>query len=420
MAQYEFHMLGFLLFIQIIDKDCSDLLQIDNVWFWHLSKEISKFTTFYKDLSGSPAIDRHFLSFRQLKDDVEASGSFPDLSVFPSLQTLDLENNQLNGTIDRSIGQLHKLRVFSCAFNLLNGTSSDRSTLLQSLNSDWVPPFQLDVIKFSSCKLGPRFPKWLQTRKKFYKLDISSAGIVGNIPSWFWDLSPGLDYLNVSHNQLNGFLPDLSLKFHGSGIDLSNNLLTGPIPLVPSNVSSLNLSKNKFGGSLAFLCAISGEFFTYLDLSNNHRESFHIPVLAGAVEEGQRQNPLNLNLPNGVLGWGPAHNSKALMLLHILEILNLICGVPLTKKCPGEEKPAESPNAAHPKDKSIQEDADRSITQGFYASMGLGFFFGFWGVSGTTLFNSQSRHAYFKFLNHIIDWIYVTTSLNWAGLQRRL
>ncbi|XP_058215689.1 receptor-like protein EIX2 [Rhododendron vialii] len=84
--------------------------------------------------------------------------------------------------------------------------------------------------------------------------------------------------INFSFDWIDGLLPDLSLSFQdipgigigiGIGIDLSYNLLTGPIPLVPQSVSSLNLSKNKFRGSLSFLCAITGEWLKYLDLSNN-------------------------------------------------------------------------------------------------------------------------------------------------------
>ncbi|XP_058216025.1 receptor-like protein EIX2 [Rhododendron vialii] len=602
----------------------------------------------------------------------QITGSFSDFSVFPSLESLFVENNQLNGTIDRSIGQLHMLKSFSCAFNSLKGIISEAhfsnlsslrhldfsyNALTFNFSSDWVPPFQLDVIKFSSCKLGPHFPKWLRTQNNFLVLDISSNGIAGNIPSWLWDLSPRLDYLNLSHNQIIGLLPDLSLRFQKyPTIDLSYNLLTGPIPPVPLNVSSLNLSGNKFRGSLSFLCAITVEKLIYLDLSNNRlsgklpyclsrfkevsilslaNNNFHgkIPSSIGSLSQIQTLNLRNNNLSgevpsslkrctmlsildlrgnrftgkvptwlgthltslivlilrsnefNGsiprqichlnhiqivdlslnrlsrniplcfsnftalvesknshastIFDYGPyvgdggfvvqfggtyvanafvqwkgqdQEYGKNLALLKIIDLssnrlsgkipeqvwslvglhsLNLsrntltgkivqdigqmemlesldlsanrlsgeiprslahldflsvldlssnnlsgkiplstqlqsfnassyfgnpkLCGVPLPNKCPGEEKTAESP-----KDKNIPEDEDSSITQGFYVSMGLGFFFGFWGVFGTILFNSRSRHAFFMFLNHIMDWIYVTIALNRARLQRRL
>ncbi|CAL5363248.1 unnamed protein product [Camellia sinensis] len=177
-------------------------------------------------------------TFRQLPSLVslqlngnQITGSLPDLSMFPSLTYLQLRDNQLNGTIHKNIGQLSKLEYFD---------------------------------------LGPHFPKWLQTQNNFSELDISSNGISDVVPSWFWDQSPGLNFLNLSNNLIKGLLPDLSLKYHGYlEIDLSSNHFSGPIPLAPPNVTLLNLSKNMFSGSLSFLCAIRGTKLTYLDLSNN-------------------------------------------------------------------------------------------------------------------------------------------------------
>ncbi|KAL7228340.1 hypothetical protein ACSBR2_007122 [Camellia fascicularis] len=162
----------------------------------------------------------------------QITGSPPDLSMFPLLLELDLGDNQLNGTMHRNIGKLSMLDLKYLLF------SSNSSTC--NFFSDWVPPFQLLVIMLSSCKLGSHFPKWLQPQNKIFKLDISSNGI-SDVPSWFWDLSP----------------------------DLSTNQFMGPIPLVHPNVILLNLSKNKFSGSVYFLCAFTGMELTYLDLSNN-------------------------------------------------------------------------------------------------------------------------------------------------------
>ncbi|XP_058185644.1 receptor-like protein EIX2 [Rhododendron vialii] len=619
---------------------------------------------FPKNIGNLPSLVDLYLSGNQI------TGSFPDLSVFPSLESLYLQNNQLNGTIDRSIGQLHKLISLYCGFNSLKGTISEAhfsnlsrlseldfsyNALTFNVSSDWVPPFQLDVIKLSSCKLGPRFPEWLQIQNKYSVLDMSSNGIAGNAPSLFEKIISGLSYLNLSHNQISGILPDLSVKFPGAtGIDLSNNLLTGSIPLIPSYILvSLNLSKNKFGGSLSFLCTIdAAKFLTYLDLSNNrllgelpyclsnfkelsvislaynnlygeipssigslsqieilnlcgnnlsgevpyslkrctklsiidlrgnrftgivpawlgtHLTSLLVLILrfnefkgsipqqichlnriqildfshnhlsesippcfsnltalvesknsnattsfeyitnlgayygtgtylANAFVQWKGQdleygknlgllktidlssNSLSGNIPEQVWSLAGLHSLNlsrntltgkivkeigqmemlesldlstnrlsgeipgSLAHLNFLSVLNLssnnlsgkiplstqlqsfndsaysgnpnLCGLPLPNKCLGDP-----PITPQPKDKSIQEDDDRSITQGFYVSVGLGFFFGFWGVFGTILFNSRSRHVFFMFLNHITNWVYVTIALNWARLQRRL
>ena len=69
---------------------------------------------------------------------------------------------------------------------------------------------------------------------------------------------------------MRGKVPDLSLRFDisGPGIDISSNHFEGPIPPLPSNATSLNLFKNKFSGSISFLCSLSNRLI-YLDLSNN-------------------------------------------------------------------------------------------------------------------------------------------------------
>ncbi|KAK2665242.1 hypothetical protein Ddye_003816 [Dipteronia dyeriana] len=103
------------------------------------------------------------------------------------------------------------------------------------------------------------------------KLDISNARISDTIPDWFWGLSPSSVILNISHNRISGVLPDLTFKFPDiRGIDLSYNNFEGTIPPVAPGVIYLILSNNKFSGSIAsLLCGITGEFFQYLDLSDN-------------------------------------------------------------------------------------------------------------------------------------------------------
>ncbi|KAM7489831.1 hypothetical protein LguiB_027315 [Lonicera macranthoides] len=188
------------------------------------------------------------------------SGSLSDFTSFSSLRQLLIGSNKIQGRLPESIGELSNLKELDLSFNLL--------TL--EFSSDWTPLFQLDIIKLSSCKLGPHFPKWLRSQSNFSFLDISSAGISNTIPHWFWDLSPKLVHLNFSDNQIHGVLPDLSLKFVKLvQIDLSSNRFKGPIPLFPRNLTLLNLSKNMFSGSIISLCTIVTGFLNFLDLSDN-------------------------------------------------------------------------------------------------------------------------------------------------------
>ena len=55
----------------------------------------------------------------------------------------------------------------------------------------------------------------------------------------------------------------------GLAIDLSANQIRGRLPLFPTKVMMLNLSKNRFSGTISSLCKINSGFLSYLDLSEN-------------------------------------------------------------------------------------------------------------------------------------------------------
>ncbi|XP_065625009.1 receptor-like protein EIX2 [Quercus suber] len=150
------------------------------------------------------------LSYNQL------TGSLPNFTLFPSLKYLGLSNNILNGTVPKSIGSLYKLEWLDMSSNFLQGTMSEAhfsnlsklryldlssNSLALEFNFNWVPPFQLKKIYLTSCKLGPRFPSWIQTQRNVSILKISNAEISDTVPiEWFADLPPTLEFLDLSRN----------------------------------------------------------------------------------------------------------------------------------------------------------------------------------------------------------------------------
>ncbi|KAH0980360.1 hypothetical protein GBA52_007537 [Prunus armeniaca] len=203
-----------------------------------------------------------------------------------SLEMLDIRYNQLRGGIPESIGLLSQLQYIDFSMNSLEGVISEthlsKLSKLQSLDlssnslvfdihADWIPPFQLHSIYLGSCKMGPDFPKWLQTQKKFSYLDISDAGISNNLPSWFWSSCRNVIFMNLTSNQIRGTFANLTFEFsHFPELHLSSNKLEGPIPSVLSKVSYLDLSYNKLSGSISFLCSSAAIGLSFLDLSNNN------------------------------------------------------------------------------------------------------------------------------------------------------
>jgi Leucine-rich repeat (LRR) protein len=204
-----------------------------------------------------------------------------------SLKVLRLSNNLLYGSLDRNIHQLSKLIVLDLARNSLDGHISDVhlsnfsnlkvldlsfNNVTFNMSKNWVPPFQLEIIGLATCHLGPQFPKWIQTQKNFSHIDISHAYISDIVPNWFWDLSPNVEYMNLSYNELKRCGQDFSQKFKLKTFDLSHNNFSCPLPRLPPNSRNLDLSNNLFNGTIWQVCEILGvnNSLETLDLSFNN------------------------------------------------------------------------------------------------------------------------------------------------------
>ncbi|CAN1344610.1 Receptor-like protein EIX2 [Linum perenne] len=195
--------------------------------------------------------------------------SFGELT---SLNYANFANNQINGTIPTSFAKLAELHYIDISQNSMEGVISPEihfanltkltsfcasgNKMVLEVGPDSVFPKLFEIINLNSWYIGPGFPKWLQSSPELKSLDLSNTGISEPIPDWFWGSLSKFYYLNFSHNQIPGRLPNYmaGISFD-SMYDFSWNNLEGPLPVISSNFTAFDLSNNFLSGNLLkFLC----------------------------------------------------------------------------------------------------------------------------------------------------------------------
>ncbi|QCD94597.1 LRR receptor-like serine/threonine-protein kinase FLS2 [Vigna unguiculata] len=210
------------------------------------------------------------LSFNKLDGEIShffQNSSWCNKHLF---QSLHLSYNQITGKIPKSITLLSELKYLFLEGNSLEGNVTEshlsnfskldhldlsHNSLSLRFVSSWVPPFQVTTLRLASCKLGPSFPRWLQTQNSLRELDISDNELNDSVPVWFWNKLQTLSGLNMSHNNLNGAIPDIPLKLlYRPSIILNANQFEGALPsfLLQASwhIQLLNLSRNKLSKAI--------------------------------------------------------------------------------------------------------------------------------------------------------------------------
>ncbi|KAJ0901390.1 putative leucine-rich repeat-containing, plant-type, leucine-rich repeat domain superfamily [Helianthus annuus] len=292
----------------------------------------------------------------------QLTGSIPDtIGGLSSLNFLDLSYNNLNGSFPESIGRLGELVFLTVHHNSLTGiVTENHFTNLTSLTTlwigenkltfklnvkNWIPPFKLQVLRIGFCNLGPRFPLWIQSQTSLTELDLANTNISDLIPNWIWTTFSSVTYFNISHNNIQGMLGNVSFLTPGALLDLSYNSFHGLLPghFNRPDLDLLDLSSNSLSGSLEeFLCSGIQEprQLSVLNLANNNMSgvisdcwtnweslvilnleknqfSGIIPSSIGNISSllslDIRQNKLSGNLPVSLL------NSKSLIIIELAE-----------------------------------------------------------------------------------------------------
>lgn len=241
-------------------------------------------------------------------------GSIPNfVANLPNLETLQLWMNNFTGTIPENLGQNGKIQNLDLSSNKLTGT------IPQHLCSSG----QLRILILFKNFLFGSIPESLGSCSTLVRVRLGQNYLNGSIPSGFLYL-PESNLVELQENYLSGTLSEnknnSSKPVKLEQLNLSNNLLSGPLPFSLSNFTSLQillLGRNHFSGPIPSSIgklqqvlkidlqgnSICGqipqeigkcEHLTYLDLSKNNL-SGPIPP---QISEVNILNYLNLSRNN--------------------------------------------------------------------------------------------------------------------------
>ncbi|KAI3780673.1 hypothetical protein L2E82_10659 [Cichorium intybus] len=183
-----------------------------------------------------------------------------------ALEVLDVHGNMLEGDFDVEFLLFTTAIHVDFSGNMLTSSSQDGKFL----------PGISDTVKYLNLSLNRLTGSLVsgggaaQMFGSLIVLDLSYNQFSGELPSF--NFAYDLQVLKLSNNRFSGFIPNDLLKDDSlvlTELDLSGNNLTGPISMImPSTLQVLNVSNNQLTGELPL---VTGGC-TVLDLSKNNFE----------------------------------------------------------------------------------------------------------------------------------------------------
>nr|XP_023926886.1 receptor-like protein 9DC3 [Quercus suber] len=227
-------------------------------------------------LRSSPNVKNHLLP--SWVDDHEKLKSL-NLScnaIGDGIENEDVSNNQLNGKLQRNIGEiLPNIRYLQLSNNSFTGSlpsSFGNMSLLDTLDvslnnfSGEVPKDLFVGCSMLSILFSGAISKKLPNFGKIGLLDVSNNKMSGRIPAWICNLTDFGGIL-MQNNNFEGQIPCETIT--SEFLDLSHNLLDGSLPLWSSTqLKHLHLEENNFSGSIPEPFLNMSELQT-LDISDN-------------------------------------------------------------------------------------------------------------------------------------------------------
>ncbi|KAF8409967.1 hypothetical protein HHK36_002487 [Tetracentron sinense] len=164
----------------------------------------------------------------------------PVLGSLSNLQFLNLSNNSLSASIPGQLGDLSRLVELDLGLNSLSGLLPTDLRGLRSLQK---------MVVGNNALAGPLPDNLFLGLTQLQFVVLGRNNFSGDFPSILW-LMPELRFLDASHNNFTGVLPNLSSYANATAVvfNLSHNLFYGSLTSGLLKFSSIDLSNNYFQG----------------------------------------------------------------------------------------------------------------------------------------------------------------------------
>ncbi|XP_047975803.1 probably inactive leucine-rich repeat receptor-like protein kinase At3g28040 [Salvia hispanica] len=191
------------------------------------------------------------------------SGEIPaGMAAVHNLKELDLHGNQFSGFLPSDIGLCPHLSKIDFSYNFLTGAVPES---MQKLN-------ELTYLSISTNFITADFPHWIGGMSSLEHVDFSGNALTGSVPSSIGELK-SMKFLNLGYNKLIGDIPSsLSECWSLSVLRLGGNTFNGTIPsgLFDLKLEELDVSRNEVTGFVPPPSSKLYESLEILDLSGNN------------------------------------------------------------------------------------------------------------------------------------------------------
>ncbi|XP_057975129.1 LRR receptor-like serine/threonine-protein kinase GSO1 isoform X2 [Malania oleifera] len=306
-----------------------------NLMFNNLTMESSEGVSILPFLANLKDLENFMLSHNPLNSMLPTSIE----NISTSLQSLELSNCKMWGSIPKDIGNLSSLFLLNLSFNGLSGSIPATVGKLHKLQGLYFNDNDLQgSIPHELCQLHMvtelllnnnhlfgSLPPCLGNLSALRSLSVGFNELSSTIPSTLWSLQYIL-HMNLSSNSFSGSLPyNIGKLKVAINLDFSSNQLSGSIPSTIGglqNLVTLSLANNAFQGSIpdTFGNLLSIES---IDLSNNSLSGV-IPKSLNMLLHLRHLNLSFNRLEGGIPTGGPFTNFSAQSFMQNSDL----CGAP--------------------------------------------------------------------------------------------